>query len=203
MVPADEQNNQPAEQNAGWPRRSFAKAVAGLGAGTAALLSLAYASYTLSRPAEIAVIAPGQAVDTGRWKVAISSARFAKADSQEKFYLDRKDSLQVDFELTNLSQESSSSYARVARIEPQPSSLGEPTFKLVRDGSIAGSLHPGMTEHLTAYWTLPPGTPAPSELSFSFNGETYKPRDNLYSAPGWFPADPVARTTLPVARPAG
>lgn len=198
MDSAQAQNGGGGGRLSAWRRRKAAQIVAGFGASIAAILSLAYASYTLSRPDEVPLAKPGEAIEAGRWRVALIEARFAKANLHGNFFLDQRDSLQVDMRFTNLSQESSNSYPRVVQFDPVADALGEPVFKLTRDNSIAGSLHPDMPEYVTAYWTLPEGSPPPRELTFRINGEYFKPRDNLYAAPGWFPADQAARLTLPV-----
>lgn len=194
-------NNPPAGSRARvleWHRRATARIVAGVGAGIAGLISLGMASYALSRPDPIAELAAGQDVDSGRWRINIIEASFARANPDATFYLERRDALRVEMKLTNLSEETSNSYPRLAKLDPAPEGAGEPTFKLARDGSIAGGLHPDMPEHVTAYWAWPEGTAPPTELRFTIQGEFYKPRDNLLGAPGWFPSQPVARVTVPV-----
>lgn len=183
-------------------RRGATLVSAGLGAGFAVALSLGYATYSLSRPPEIRQASAGEMIESGRWRVAVLNARFAPANPDAAFHLDRSDSVQVDMQVTNLSQETSNSYYRLVKLEPPPAGLDEPVFLLRRDGSHAGSLHPDMPEFVTAYYQLAEGAAPPASLDLVVTGEFYKPRDNLYGAPGWFPADPAARLTLPVTEQA-
>jgi hypothetical protein len=183
-------------------RRGATLVSAGLGAGLAAALSLGYATYSLSRPPDVPEVSPGDIVESGRWRVTVLDARFAPANPDAAFHLERRDTVQVAMQLTNLSQETSNSYYRLVKLDPLPAGLDEAVFLLRRDRSHAGSLHPDMQEFVTAYYALAPGAAPPASLDLVVTGEFYKPRDNLYGAPGWFPADPAARLTLPVKEPA-
>lgn len=186
-------------------RQLVTKVVGGLGAGIASMLSLGLAAYALARPEPVPVVGPDAAVDSGRWRIAVSGARFVPARPEGATYLDRSDSLQVELEVANLTAASDNTYARVLKSDPPlPAEAGEPTFMLARDKSIAGALHPDMPEALVAYWRWPAGLAVPEQLSFDISGEYYKPRDNLYGAPGWFPtAQPAAKIVVPVVRAGG
>ncbi len=52
---------------------------------------------------------------------------------------------------------------------------------------------------VTAVWELPADAPVPSSLDLSVQGEAFRPRDNLYAAPGWFAKGPVAKVVLPLS----
>jgi hypothetical protein len=199
MGSALEQGTDSRQRASAWYRRTAARIMAGLGVGTAALLSLAYASYMQAQPPEIVEAKPGQVVETGRWRIAISGARAVAANPDAVSRLEQSDNLQVDMQVTNLSRESSSAFARAAQLDPRPEGSEDPLFKLARDGAIAGNLHPGMPEHVTAYWPVSDVAQIQS-VRFVVQGEIYKACDNLYCAPGWFPAGPVGTVTLSVTK---
>lgn len=183
-----------------WRRRTVAKAIAGLGAGVATMLSLGVAAYGLAQPDPVPEVGAKTEVDAGRWGFAVYGARFVKARPDAAFFPDRSDSLQVEMRVTNLSAGSDNTFARLLRADPPlPAEAGTPTFKLARDEALVGYIHPNLPENIVAYWKWPEGKALPQNLVFVVDGEFFKPRDNLYGAPGWFPTDqPAARITVPV-----
>ena len=70
----------------------------------------------------------------------------------------------------------------------------------MRDKAMLSALQPGLPERVQVIWRLAPGAKPPERLRLVVNGETFKPRDNLLAAPGWFNRNPIAAATLPVAR---
>lgn len=174
--------------------------VAGFGASAAALLSLGLAVMAASRPEPVKTVGPGESVDTGRWRVQAADATFRPAKPDAVSFMDRQDALLVRLRFTNLSAESSNAFSNVA-------SLGEglenPTYLLGRDRSMVFDLHPDMPEDVVAIWKWPEGKAVPERLQLILEGQLHKRRDNLYGAPGWFPAGPAAVVELPVSRPEG
>ncbi len=180
-------------------RRTASWIVAGLGASVAALLSLAMAVMAASRPEPVPLAQAGEPVDTGRWSVEALDATFRPADPDAASFTERQDALVVRFRFTNLSAASSNSFLNVASLDVP--GLDRPTYLLARDRAMVFDLHPDMPEEVLAQWAWPAGKPVPESLRLVFEGQLHKRRDNLYGAPGWFPAGPVAMLDLPVARP--
>lgn len=180
-------------------QRARTRLVAGFGGILALALSLGMAIMAAARPVPLALAQPDEDIDTGRWRVNVAGARFMPGKPDAAGFLDRQDSLVVEMRLTNLSQRSSNSFGNVVKPEPAVDGLEAPTYLLARDRSMSFDLHPGMPEYVLAVWKWPEGKPAPRKLRLLLEGERYKPRDNLYGAPGWFPAEPMAAVDLPVA----
>jgi hypothetical protein len=179
-------------------RRTVSWIVAGLGASVAAGLSLGLAVMAASQPAPLKIVGAGEEVDTGRWRVAATGAGFKPADPKAAGYLDRQNLLFVRLRFTNLSAASSNAYVSVASLDLPADGLEAPTYLLARDGAMVFDLHPDMPEDVVAAWKWPEGRAVPQTLRVTFAGQLHKRRDNLYGAPGWFPADPAAAVDLPV-----
>lgn len=156
------------------------------------------AIYAAANPETLAMAKAGEDIDTGQWRVNVVGAHFVPAKKDAAAYIDRQNSVVVDFNFTNLSAATSNLFARVAKVDPPVAGLGEPTFYLGRDKSILFDLHPGMAEYVTAVWKWPDNTPPPQSLRLVLGGQIFKKRDNLFGTPGWLPGSPVASVTLPV-----
>lgn len=182
-------------------QRTASWIIAGLGASVAVLLSLAMAVTAASRPAPVPVVRTGEEIVTGRWRVEALDAAFKPADPNAVGFTERQDALVVRFRFTNLSVASSNAYGNV--VSPDLPGLERPTYLLARDRAMVFDLHPDMPEEVLAVWAWPAGKLVPESLRLVFEGELHKRRDNLYGAPGWFPAGPVAMLDLPVARAEG
>lgn len=196
----NESGHPPAEKPGvvGLRRRAVAWLVAGAGALFAAGVSLSMAIYASASPETLGVAQAGQDIDTGRWRVNAIGAHFVPAKKDAASYVDRQNSVVVDFYVTNLSATSSVLSADVTKVDPPIPGLGEPIFYLQRDKSMLVALHPGMPEYVSAVWKWPDDTPPPPSVRLVLDGQIYKHRDNLYAAPNWLPGDPVASITLPV-----
>ncbi len=175
-------------------KRAIAFAVAGLGAGAAAMLSFATALYEAANPQKTPEVAAGETIDTGRWDVTFRQARFAEGEGAGS-----KRRLGVEMDLTNLSAATSNSFMNLLAVEGAPSELKAPIFYLQRDQAIAADLHPDMTERVVAIWDWPEGLARPETLKLVVASQFHKRRDNLYGAPGWFDQAPAATVSLPVA----
>ncbi|WJH38389.1 hypothetical protein N7E02_07045 (plasmid) [Aliirhizobium terrae] len=51
---------------------------------------------------------------------------------------------------------------------------------------------------MTAVWEVPGSLALPDTLRLRLDGAIFKPRDNLYAAPGWFPSGTIAEVALPL-----
>lgn len=167
------------------------------------MLSLSIAAYGLAQPEPVPEVGAQTEVDAGRWGFAVYGARIVKGQPDSDVFVERSATLQVEMRVSNLSALSDNTFGRRLHIDPPlPAAAGEPTFMLARDKAIAGYIHPNMPENIIASWKWPEGTPLPQKLVVVVDGEFFKPRDNLYGAPGWFPTEqPSARITVPVATP--
>ena len=180
-------------------KQAVAFIIAGLGAALAVLLSLASALYEASQPKDLAQVAAGQAVDTGRWMVVAHRAEFGKY--MKGTPASQQDRLTVELDLTNRSATTSAGPTRLLELVSPPAGLQRPIFYLARDSAIAFGLHPDMPERVIAVWTWPPGAPPPQKVRFKVASQVYKKRDNLYGAPGWFDGPTVATLDLTVGGP--
>ena len=186
-------------------RRSLAsKLTIGIGGLLALGLTTAQTLREAMPAADLPVVQAGQPVTAGRWQVVIREAGLSSA-SRPDGYRGRPGTkaLSIDLELTNRSSESSNAIARLLSFDPPIAGLSpSPTAYLLRDGAILGALQPGLPERIRMVWDLPEAAPTPETVRIVVTGETFKPRDNLLAAPGWFNPKPVAAISLPV-RPEG
>lgn len=104
----------------------------------------------------------------------------------------------LDMILENVSSESSNLYADLIKIT-NVSDAARPQYYLKRDRAILWDLHPRMPEAVTAVWEVSDSQTLPYSLQLRVEGAVFKPRDNLYAAPGWFPSGSVAEIRLPLA----
>ncbi|WP_457580190.1 hypothetical protein [Ensifer canadensis] len=168
-------------------RRLLAMLLTGIGGMAAAAVSFATAVYQAANPAPVELARKGEPIDTGRWVVTINNASLADVPPTGTKPVDPKRFLTVDLELDNRSAATSNAFMQLVSIEtPTPATLPEPVYYLARDKWIAGAINPGMPEKLIAVWEWPEGLPNPKALRLSVAKQIYKPRDNLYGAPGWF-----------------
>ncbi|KOF17346.1 hypothetical protein AC244_17575 [Ensifer adhaerens] len=168
-------------------RRLPAMLVTGIGGMVAAAVSFATAVYEAANPAPVELVKKDEPIDTGRWLVTINNASMAAVPPTGTKPVDAKRFLTVDLELDNRSAATSNAFMRLISIEMLPSiKLPEPVYYLARDKWIASAINPGMPEKVIAVWEWPEGSPSPKALRFSVAKQIYKPRDNLYGAPGWF-----------------
>lgn len=185
-------------KNAGKTARM--RAVAGIGGFLATVLSLGLSIYQSRNADIVAHVAPGTRVDANRWGVTPHSARIAREMPDGSRIADGKRALVLDLTLENLSSESSNVYGdalTLLNIADPP----RPQFFLVRDRDILSDLQPAMPEEVKVVWEIPAAQAVPPSLDVAIIGATYKRKDNLYAAPGWFPGTEVARTSLPFELP--
>jgi hypothetical protein len=178
----------------------YARLLAGLGGFLAAALSLGLSLYEARTAGEIKEVAVDTPVDTGRWSITLHSASVAE-NTPDGFRVEKgKKALVVDATFENRSGETSNIF-RKALVLKNVADVPEPQFYLVRDRAILWDLQPLMPEAIRVVWQLPLAQAVPEELRVDLAGETFKPLDNLYAQPGWFPKDQdVASIVLPIAR---
>ncbi|AYG62175.1 hypothetical protein [Rhizobium jaguaris] len=172
--------------------------VAGIGGLLAGALSLGLSVYETRTGAEVTRVAAGASVDSGQWKVTLNSASLAAQTPDGLRVSNGKKALTVDLTLENLTAESSNLYRDAIKLDNIPNAP-MPQFYLVRDREQLWDLQPMMPEAVEAVWELPATQALPKVLKVTVIGTTYKPKDNLYAAPGWFNPTNIARVDLPVA----
>lgn len=184
---------------------SFRQAVSSkLTIGIGGLLALAITSgqslLEALEPPVLPALAAGAPLDAGRWRIALHDARLtAQSRPDGPPAPDGARFLALDLDLANRSSETDNSFARVLVVDPPVEGLQpNPTFWLMRDKAMLSALQPGLPERVRIIWRLAPGAKAPELLRLVVNGETFKLRDNLFAAPGWFNRKPIAAATLPI-----
>lgn len=179
-------------------RGRFKKLIAGAGGLAAAGLSLGYSLYERRESEIVPVVEAAKPVDAGRWQVELASASIISLMPNGLKVTPGKQAVAVSMRLENRSAESSNIYGDVIRID-NIKDAPRPTFYLDRDRDLLGGLQPMMPETVTAVWELQDDAPVPSSLDVSVQGELFRPRDNLYAAPGWFAKGAVAKVILPLS----
>jgi len=179
-------------------RGRLKKLIAGAGGLAAAGLSLGYSMYERRESEIVPVVEAAKSVAAGRWQVELGSASIISLMPNGLKVTPGKQAVAVTMRLENRSAESSNIYGDVVRID-NIKDAPRPTFYLDRDRDLLGDLQPMMPETVTAVWELQDDAPVPSSLDVSVQGEVFRPRDNLYAAPGWFAKGAVAKVILPLS----
>ena len=174
------------------------KILAGIGGLLAAFLSFTLSIYQGRAASEIPRVAPGEVIDAGRWNVTVAGASIARVMPDGSHVAPGKEALVVELTLENRSGESSNIYGDVLKVENVPD-LSKPYFYLTRDRELLWDVQPMMPEQVRAVWQVPQDQPLPLQVRLAVIGAIFKPRDNLYAAPGWFPTKPVATVDVPLA----
>lgn len=78
-----------------------------------------------------------------------------------------------------------------------PGAIFPDDVRLVRDGSAAAALHPGLPERLAFLWELTIDTPPPTEIHVEIIGMTYR-ESTLTGYLEWLDGEPRAQLDLPV-----
>lgn len=175
------------------------KIIAGIGGLLAALLSFTLSIYQGRAASEVPRLPPGTVIDAGRWNVTVAGAGVAGVMPDGSRVSPGKKALVVELTLENRSGESSNIYGDLLKVENVPD-LAKPHFYLMRDRELLWDVQPMMPEQVRAVWQVPQDQPLPPQVRLAVIGAIYKPRDNLYAAPGWFPTKPVATVDLALAR---
>ena len=179
-------------------RALYARIAAGIGGLLAGALSLGLSIYETRTGEEVPQSAVGTALYSGQWKVTLNSASLITRTTDGLRIADGKKALSVDLTLENLTAESSNLYRDAIKLD-NVANAPIPQFYLVRDHELLWDLQPMMPETVRAVWELPATQALPKILKVTVVGTTYKPKDNLYAAPGWFNPTNIARVDLPIA----
>ncbi|WP_155947838.1 hypothetical protein [Rhizobium sp. 2MFCol3.1] len=173
------------------------KLLAGAGGLLAASISLGYSLYERRQADVVPQVEVASPVEAGRWKVSIFGSALAKEMPNGAKISPGKKAVVVSMMLENLSAQSSNLYGSLIKPTNLPDT-SKPQYYLMRDRAILWDLQPRMPEAVTAGWEVPENVVLPDVLRLQIEGEFFKPRDNLYSAPGWFPSGTVAELALPL-----
>ncbi|MEZ2224616.1 hypothetical protein [Rhizobium sp. RCC_161_2] len=175
----------------------WARVVAGIGGLLAATISLGISIYEAGHKDDVVTVAPGTTVNAGRWNVTVDSSDITNQTPDGMHLLDGQKALVVNLTLENLSAQSSNIYFETLKIA-NIADLPRPQFYLLRDKEMLGDLQPMIPEPISAVWQVPSTMLLPKALDISIVGTKFKPKDNLYAAPGWFDPENVARVELPI-----
>lgn len=173
------------------------KLLAGIGGLLAAAISLGYSLYENRQAEIIPQVAIATPIDAGRWKVSLNAAVSGGDMPNGSHVTPGSRAIAIDMVLENLSVESSNIYRDLIKLQNIPDAP-KPQFYLMRDKDILWDMQPMMPEAVKAIWQVPADLTLPKELKVTVEGDKFKPRDNLYSAPGWFSSGSVAEVALPL-----
>jgi hypothetical protein len=181
-------------------QRLFTRLSVGIG-GLLALCLASVQTIIAAMPSEtLPSVAPGEPIEAGRWRVALHSAAVSSQVREDGYRAPPgMKTLAVDIDILNRTAESSNVYARIFTIDPPiPGLKPEPIHYLMRDRTILSALHPGLPERVRVIWAVPNAAPIPDKLRLTVTAESFKPRDNLLAAPGWFNPKVIAAVSLPL-----
>ncbi|PRH87810.1 hypothetical protein C5L14_07795 [Labrys okinawensis] len=183
---------------AGFSRQSLkAKLLTGIGGFAAAAISLGVSLYQLRNPAPVPNITAGQTIEAGRWLVTPNSAALATALPDGRPVKAGRRAVVLELLLANRTERTSNAVTGILKLTNIAGAEG-PDFYLVRDKERLMALQPRLPERLQAVWTLPAEAALPKALELTVAGATFKPKDSLYGAPGWFNPHDVARVSVPL-----
>ncbi len=175
----------------------LAKLLAGAGGLLAASISLGYSLYERRQADVVPQVEAATPVEAGRWKVSVNRSAVGTEMPNGAKISPGKKAIVVSMMLENISAQSSNLYGGLIKPANLPD-IPKPQYYLTRDRAILWDLQPRMPEAVTAVWEVPENVALPDVLTLQVEGEFFKPRDNLYSAPGWFPSGAVAEIALPL-----
>ncbi len=171
--------------------------LAGAGGLLAATFSLGYSLYERRQADVIPQVAASTEVTAGRWTVTVNRSVVGAEMPNGARIPPGKKAIVVGMTLENISAQSSNLYGSLIKLVDLPDAP-KPQYYLTRDRAILWDLQPSLPEAVTAVWEIPADVELPGVLRLQVEGEIFKPKDNLYSAPGWFPTGAVAQISLPL-----
>jgi hypothetical protein len=181
-------------------RRRFAfRLTAALGGLMALGLSAALGFLDIHAKRSVPELRQGIPVAAGRWRVEVERAWTGLTLPDGRKVAQGRRALIVEAKLTNISAATSNDFYALFKPLAPPLDT-RPMLYLERDRDLLRELHPDLPERIAAVWTFPDGEPPPVALRLALQGETYKPRDNLYASAGWFDPHLVGSLALPVER---
>lgn len=185
----------------GLRRRFVFWPTAAVGGLVALAVSAALGVFDVQAKHAVPELQPGTPIAAGRWLVDVERAWIGSTLPDGRNVALGQRALIVEATLTNRSAETSNAFSRL--FKPIAPSLGlqePPVLYLERDRDLLRQLHPGLGEKVAVVWTFPDAGPPPDQVRLALQGETYKPRDNLYASAGWFDPHTVGSFTLRLER---
>jgi hypothetical protein len=177
-------------------RSRISKMVAGIGGTVAAVLSLVLGVHE-ARQSSTPTVQPRTNIAAGQWLVSLNSVTVGDRLPDGRGLPPGQRAITVDATVTNWTYSSSSNFQSVVRlVAPSLDSRVKPTFYLVRDAVLLDQLHPGLPERVAIVWIAPASAIPHSPITLEVEAKSYKSRDNLYAAPGWFNPEVVGTVTL-------
>jgi len=178
----------------------FTRFSAGIGGVLALCLTTVQTIIAAMPPDALPKLRPGETIDAGRWQVAVQSAVVSTQPRDDGYRpAPGMKALAVDIDILNRTAESSNVFGRIFTIDPPiPGLKPDPIHYLMRDRTMLAALHPGLPERVRVIWTMPNQAPIPPNLRLTITAESFKPRDNLLAAPGWFNPKVIAAISLPL-----
>ncbi|OCC04964.1 hypothetical protein BA190_11280 [Labrys sp. WJW] len=183
---------------AGFSRQSLkTKVLTGIGGFAAAAISLGVSLYQLRNSEQVPDRTAGQTIEAGRWLVTPNAAALAAVLPDGRPIKAGRRAVVLELTLANRTERTSNAVAGILKLTNVAGAEG-PDFYLVRDRERLMALQPRLPERLQAVWILPADAALPKTLELTVAGATFKPKDNLYGAPGWFNPHDVARVSVPL-----
>jgi hypothetical protein len=174
----------------------------GLGGLAAILVSTGLHIFEARSKNAVPALAAATPIEAGQWLVALSEASIGATMPDGRPAPQGQRAITVETEMTNRTSATSSDFYSLLRLERPAFRAAKPMLYLDRDKALLAQLHPGLTEKVAVVWTVPADQPPPGVVTIAVEAKTFKPRDNLYAAPGWFNEHAVGTVDLPV-RPGG
>lgn len=175
----------------------MSKLVAGAGGLCATALALGYSVYQQREAELVPLVETGTPIKAGRWTVTVTASAIATTTPNGGRLSAGKKAIALDMTLENMSAESSNLYGDLIKLANVPDA-SRPQYYLLRDRAILWDLQPRLGEAVEAVWEVPADLTLPENLELTVEGSFFKPKDNLYAAPGWFPSGSVAKVSVPL-----
>ncbi|SDR62573.1 hypothetical protein SAMN05519103_08013 [Rhizobiales bacterium GAS113] len=181
-------------------RRRVLSLTIGIGGIAAIIASSALHLFESHSKSAVPSLAASSPIEAGQWLVALRGASVAMTTPDGRPVPKGQRAIVVETEMTNRTVASSNDFYSVLRLDRPASPSSKPMLYLDRDRTLLTQLHPGLAEKVTVAWTVPAEGPPPAVLKLAVAAKTFKPRDNLYAAPGWFNEHVVGTVDLPLLR---
>lgn len=175
-------------------RRLWLRSVAAAGATLALLISWGMDIQARRDAPAIPDVSAGTDVDTGAYRISLRQAKLSHSLPDGSRVPGAQPVVLVTARAENLT---SSSRNDLRAVLP-PASASAPLY-LASDRTRLGYLEPRLPADVVIVLPAPQG----SLLRLTLMGRSYKARDNLSGAAGWFGAKPVATVVLPVGAEGG
>lgn len=174
-----------------------------LGLGGLALLVSGLFGGLETVPGEdgLRTVAPGERIDNQPWAVTVTGAVLAPELPPAHLSGEENHFLVVVAEVEATAPESRGDLADILRVEGAPGVDPQEAPKdivVMRDATLARSVHPGIPERLAFFWERTPQDEVPTEVTVVVHGKTYR-ESFLTRQMEWLDYGPRARVTVEVS----